>query len=209
LARTTSVRPSGKFGMYYRDRKNPPSAKSPWLEKRVRGRMRRRPACGRRKDLGLVQSSQAACAEVHSLHAAVLKDRDLLNVRLPLPLGPHVRVTDTVSKGRSLATDIAFRHSCTSLTQIEPASTSAGPIQSALRLGLYHRPHILANRPGAAARCRTQQGRGKAVAAGNCPGRPPALDRNRQRSCCLLDCLGPAMSSGNRPKIRTGKQQAR
>jgi hypothetical protein len=148
LARTTSVRPSGKFGMYYRDRKNPPSAKSPWLEKRVRGRMRRRPACGRRKDLGLVQSSQAACAEVHSLHAAVLKDRDLLNVRLPLSFGSHVRVADTVSEGRGLATNLAFRHTCTSLTQIEPASTSAGPIQSGSRHELYHSPQNLASWPG-------------------------------------------------------------
>ena len=194
--------------MLCRHRKNPSPAELPWLE-RVRGQSRPTPASERRESLGLVQSAQAACAEVHALLATVLKDRDLLNIRLPLSFGPHVRVTDTVSKGWSLATDIAFRHSCTSLTQIEPASTSAGPIQSALRLGLYHRPHILANRPGAAARRRTQQGRGKAVAAGNCPGRPPALDRNRQRSCCLLDCLGPAMSSGNRPKIRTGKQQAR
>jgi hypothetical protein len=55
-------------------------------------------------------------------------------------------VADVVSKGRSLATHFAFRHDCTSLTQIEPASTSAGPIQSELRLALYHRPSSLANR---------------------------------------------------------------
>jgi hypothetical protein len=65
---------------------------------------------------GFVQVSQAARAEIHPLELAVFVDRYFLNIRLPLALGVHVGVADSIPERRCLAADIAFCHDCTSLT---------------------------------------------------------------------------------------------
>jgi hypothetical protein len=65
---------------------------------------------------GLVQGSQATRAKLHLLGLAVFVDRHLLDIRFPLALGPHMRVTHIMPKRWSFATDLTLCHDCTSPT---------------------------------------------------------------------------------------------
>jgi hypothetical protein len=67
-----------------------------------------------------VQGPQAARTQAHSLGFAVPDDRHLLDVRLPLALGPDHRVANIVPKRRRFAADITLGHNFTSHLDREP-----------------------------------------------------------------------------------------
>jgi hypothetical protein len=66
--------------------------------------------------LDFAHCPQAARTDLDPLRAAVLLDSHCLNVGLPLALGPHIRVADTMPKRWAFTADFALGHDCTSLT---------------------------------------------------------------------------------------------
>jgi hypothetical protein len=67
-------------------------------------------------ELGLVQCTQAASADLFSNGLAILVDGDFLNVWFPLPLGPDVGVADIVPKRGRLAAYLTLGHGFSSPT---------------------------------------------------------------------------------------------